>query len=86
MIRAATVKVRLCSVCRVKSRGAGGRLARCLDCLKADVDRERQHREAIAKHNRPGSPPIRCFDHPLLRSHEDRLPDIRPMKRTRQQQ
>jgi hypothetical protein len=46
MTPAATVKVGLCSVCGAKPRGAGGRLTRCLDCLKADVDRERQHREA----------------------------------------
>jgi GTP cyclohydrolase III len=46
MTRAATVKVGLCSVCGAKPRGADGRLTRCLDCLKADVDRERQHREA----------------------------------------
>ena len=46
MTRAATVKVGLCSVCGVKPRGAGGRLTRCLDCLRADVDRERQHHEA----------------------------------------
>jgi len=36
----------LCIACRVKPRGAGGRLTRCLECLKADVDRERQQREA----------------------------------------
>jgi len=46
MIRAARGKDRLCSVCEVKPPGAGGRLTRCLDCLKADVDRERQRREA----------------------------------------
>ena len=39
MIRAATVQGRQCSVCGVKPRGAGGRLTRCLACLKADVDR-----------------------------------------------
>ena len=38
-----------CSVCGVKPRGAGGRLTRCLDCLTTDVDRERQHLEAIVR-------------------------------------
>ena len=50
MIRA-TVQGRLCSVCGGKPRGAGGRLTRCLACLKADVDRERQHREARVREN-----------------------------------
>jgi hypothetical protein len=46
MTRAASVKDGLCGVCGVKPRGAGGKLTRCLACLKADVDRERRHREA----------------------------------------
>jgi hypothetical protein len=35
----------LCTVCHVKPRAAGGKLSRCLDCLRADVDKERQQRE-----------------------------------------
>jgi hypothetical protein len=39
----------LCAVCGVRPRGAGGKLTRCLDCLKADVDLDRRRREARAK-------------------------------------
>ena len=35
----------LCTVCRVNPRAAGGKLSRCLDCLRADVEKERQQRE-----------------------------------------
>ena len=50
MIRAATVQGRLCSVCGVKPRGAGGRLTRCLDCLKAG------HRHDCKDHESMGQP------------------------------
>jgi hypothetical protein len=36
----------LCVVCGVKPRGTGGKLTRCLDCLKVDADRDRQQRAA----------------------------------------
>jgi hypothetical protein len=32
----------LCTVCNIKPSAAAGRLSRCLDCLRADVDLERQ--------------------------------------------
>lgn len=35
-----------CTVCHVKARAAGGKLSCCLDCLRADVEKERQQREA----------------------------------------
>ena len=44
------------------------------------------HRQAAARPYRPGSSPVRCFDHPLLRSHEDRLCGHPSMKPTTQQQ
>jgi hypothetical protein len=49
MTRAAQIVGMFCSVCGIKPRGCGGRLTRCLECLKADVDRERQQREAKAR-------------------------------------
>jgi hypothetical protein len=36
----------LCNVCRTNPRAAGGKLTRCLQCLRRDVDVERQQREA----------------------------------------
>jgi hypothetical protein len=44
-IAVAPDKAQLCTVCHVKPRAAGGKLSRCLDCLRADVEKERQQRE-----------------------------------------
>lgn len=39
----------LCSVCNVRPRGAGGRLSKCLECLRHGVQLERDQREARAR-------------------------------------
>ena len=45
--QAATAAKALCSVCHAKPRAAGGKMTSCLDCLRADVDVERQQREVL---------------------------------------
>jgi hypothetical protein len=55
--------ISLCTVCYAKPRGAGGKLSRCLDCLRSDVEslrkeREVRHARAREKANRELAPAI----------------------------
>jgi hypothetical protein len=38
----------LCESCKVRPRGAGGRLTRCIECLKSLVERDRRLRKERA--------------------------------------
>lgn len=37
---------RMCERCGERPRAAGGKVSRCLSCLRVDVDRDRQERQA----------------------------------------
>ena len=41
------MSIALCVKCEIRPRGAGGRLTRCMPCIKVDAQRDREARELV---------------------------------------